>query len=109
MSVNLQHVRKEGDSLRPLIVELAYSDGAPVDLAGAVGKFIMRAKGATVPLIDTSTGVELDNVTKTAKYNFTGSEPAGNYVAEFEITKNGKVDTFPSNAYIDVIVLPDLG
>lgn len=101
---------KRGDTLPPLVVDLAYSDGSPLNLAGATGRFLMRRLYQTDLVIDAD--IPLDTDTGTATWNWAdgGADIIGRYLAEIEIRfTDGSIQTFPTVGALLIHVVKDMG
>lgn len=96
---------KRGDT-RTIVIGLSRSDGSVVDLSGATGRFLMRPSTLETPVVNADAA--LDNTAKTATYELTADE-AGDFLAEIEVLKAGRRETFPATGYIMIAVWPDLG
>lgn len=76
------------------------------DLTGATVRLLARSQaGVTTELACTVTDAENGEITHT----LTGSLEVGTYRVEVEVTKDGKVTTFPSDGYGTLTVQRDLG
>ena len=104
---------KAGDTAPVVRATLLDENGDPVDLTGASVKFVMAT--TTTPKI---VKVEADCVLESAPAGVVAYEwaegdtatAAGEYVAEFEVVfADAKVQTFPTDGYIDVTIVDDLG
>lgn len=102
-------VRKLNDT-RPLLhATLKDRDGTPIDLTGASVRFLWRLQGTTSAQSKAATLVVPS--AGEVEVNLTPADlpTAGVYDAEFEITANGHVISVPSDHYLMIRVLPDLG
>lgn len=98
---------KQGDNLPSVTTTLLDPDDAPVDLTGATVEFRMVKPGTTV------TGTASVNSPPTAgqvTYDWdTGdTDEWGGYALEWIVTQGADVQTFPSDAYNWVDVVPNL-
>lgn len=101
---------KRGDTLPPLVVDLAYSDGSVLDLTGATGRFLMRRVYELDLVIDEE--IDLDAAANTATWDWAngGTEVVQHYRAEIEIAfSDGRVQTFPTIGTIAIHVVKDMG
>ena len=115
--MGLIYSTKRGDTARPLTILMSRSDQSPIDLTGKVGRFLMRQRQSAVVVINAE--ATLDNIAKTASYQFTPAQAAqvGEYLAEFEIRNEDgtEPETFPGTdvwgnpLYIKVFFRPDVG
>jgi hypothetical protein len=110
---------KQGDYGTALVVDLHYRD-SDADITDDVTLvtpvvFIMTAEGATVPTINrvaaTVTAVSPATNTITVRYTWLSGNTAtiGRYYGEFEFTLSGGPATAPTNGYITIDILDDLG
>lgn len=104
------HVKRGdvGSKIRSTLVD---RDGSPVDLTGCSVRFIMRAPGASSAKVDAPAVVE-DAANGEVAYTWTASDldTPGTYHAEWQVTfGGGAVQTFPSDQYLIIKVLADLG
>ena len=101
---------KRGDTRHAIKAILKDNDGDPVDLTGCEIKFIMAPLGrrATVcrePYIADAGHGEVWVVWVPGETGISGV-----YQAELEVVyPDGKVETFPSNRYISINIMNDLG
>lgn len=100
---------KQHDTAPVLAVTLAQDD-VIVDLTGAVVMFHMKDQFSGTVLVNgtaTVTGATLGTV----EYEWQAADTAlaGAYPAEFEATlANGKVETFPNDSNLTIIITEDL-
>lgn len=101
---------KKGDRLPTLEATLKYADGGVIDLTGATVKLIMAATPGSTPKVATA-GVVTNAAGGVVQYLWAAgdTDTAGRYVAEFEVTANGKTLTVPNDSYFEVHVTGDLG
>ena len=105
--------RKQHDT-RPIrrVLQDQQTDGTwgPVDLSGSTVKFLMKdLDGAAIV---NSPCTIVDEVAGIVEYNWIiggGNDAAGTFQAEFEVTLGATVNTYPSDGYITVAIIPDLG
>lgn len=100
---------KTGDRLPSIAATLSRVDGSAVDLTGATVKFLMRRRAGLAAVVD---GTAVITGTATVRYDWGAGETAtvGTYQAEFQVTyANGKLETFPNDGYIAVVVTDDIG
>lgn len=101
---------KRGDTRHAIKAILKDNDGDPVNLTGCEVKFIMAplGRGATVcrePHIEDAEHGEVWVVWVPGETAISGV-----YRAEFEVVYlDGKVETFPSDGYISINIINDLG
>lgn len=99
---------KVGDTAPALTVTVAYSDGSPVDLTGATATFAVRDATGIVVIPETAATVGTDTLSYAWQAGDTAT--AGFYRAEFTVTLlDTGISTFPSQYYVDVIILPSFG
>lgn len=102
---------KRGDAGTKIRATLLDRDGSPVDLTGCSVRFIMRAPSAAGAKVDAPAAIE-DAAAGTVAYTWAASDldTPGTYHAEWQVTFGaGAVQTFPSDQYLIVKVLADLG
>lgn len=101
---------RTGDTSPPIRATLADLDG-PVSLAGATIRAVCRKRGAAALLFDKPPVViDEPNGVLEVQWAEDGSETAapGIYELEFEVTRAGDVQTFPTQGPVIVRIDPDL-
>ncbi len=95
---------KTGDT-KPMRVRLTYSDGSPVQLAGATATMYMGTKvlGGPCTVIDETDGV-LDYPWRAGE-----TDTAGQYPVEFEVTVGGTKARMPSKGTLTVNITKSVG
>lgn len=100
---------KKGDTEPKLRATLQNADGTAIDLTTATGlSFVMKAPNGT----STKTAASFVNrATGVVEYAWMPADTAaaGAYNCEFEISWAGRLQTVPSNEYIVVRIVDDLG
>lgn len=102
---------KRNDLVPELNVALKDKEGAVVNLTGASVQFHMRAAGASTLKVDAAATL-VTAASGTCKYTWVAAntDTAGDFEGEFEVTySGGNIETFPTDGYIRIRVLPDLG
>jgi hypothetical protein len=116
MSAPLKRM-KQNDRADPLIAELVYRN-TELDLTDTItvatpAVFIMTPEGSSTPTINraTATVASATDSTVTVRYDWASGETAtvGRYRGEFEFTLAGGAVTAPTNGYITIDILDDLG
>ena len=102
---------KRGDFGFPITATLA--DENALDLTGASVRFKMKPAPESDVVATPVNGIAVvaDAASGKVQYVWQSGDTAvaGAYVAEWEVTlQGGGVETFPSEGYIDVLVLPDV-
>lgn len=83
--------------------------GSPVDLSGTIVRFIMREEGTSVAKVNAVATVTGSGTVMYA-WGATDTDKAGLFRAEWEVTFAGGLKrTFPSDGYLYVNVVADLG
>lgn len=101
---------KRGDTLPPLVVELAYSDGSPVDLTSATGRILMRRIDTSELVLNDEVALAAADSTATWDWVNGGAEIAGEFRVEIEVElAAGLVQTFPTVGQLLIRVVKDLG
>lgn len=105
-----QFTIKRGDTSPALLFELLPKD---VVLSGATVRFNMRIRDTNTVVVNRASGaVEVGVGTPTVRYNWTQADTAkaGEYDAEFEVTYlDGKIETFPNDGFIPILINEDIG
>lgn len=102
---------KRNDSLPAVLATLTTDGTTPVDLTGCTAVFILRKSGSTAAVFRKA-AVIVDASAGTVRYDWdeTDTAVAGSYSGEFEFARaGGEVFTAPTEGYIPVTILPDLG
>lgn len=76
------------------------------DLADATVRVLARRGSETVEELDASVTDEGGGV---ITHTLTGTLPPGDYRVEVEVTRDGVIQTAPTEGYARLTVLPDLG
>lgn len=105
------------DDTAPSLSATLLDDGELIDLTGASVHFVMRAlvaagEGRTEPTAGPA-AVDAPAVAfagGAVRYDWAEGDTAqaGRYVAEFKVTRDGRVSTYPATGYIPIVVLADL-
>lgn len=106
---------KRGDTGPPITITCL--DGTVAkDLTGATSaKFIMgtiNAAGNSTAKVNAPAAFDADRTTGKVTYTWAAADldTAGAYVAEVEVTfSNGQKQTYPSNGYLTITVMADVG
>ena len=113
------HEMKAHDRLPVLEATLGFlaAPSADADLAatlaagGTTVSFIMKKKtGASATKVNAAATI-VDAATRLVRYSWIAADTteAGEFNGEFEVTRaDGKVQTFPTSGYIDILINPDL-
>ena len=102
---------KEGDTASFITRDLKDAFGAPVNVPGAAVKFSMRVKPAGTVKVDDEDAVIVTAGTGRVRYEWTAANTntADEYEGEFQVTyANGKIQTFPNDGYIPVVITDDI-
>ena len=88
--------------------------GAPVNVTGASVGFSMRVKPAGAMKVTTEDAVIVTAGTGRVRYEWNSSDgdtnTAAEYEGEFQVTyANGKIQTFPNDGHIPIVVTDDIG
>ena len=109
-----QAITRKRNDTRPIrrVLQDQQTDGTwgPVDLSGCAVRFLMRDLAGVAVVAATCTIVNA--VGGIVEYDWIiggGNATAGTYQAEFEVTLGAVVNTYPSDGYITVAIIPDLG
>ena len=103
---------KENDTASFLTRDLKDAFGAPVNVTGAAVKFSMRVKPAGTVKVDAVDAVIVTAGTGRVRYEWTAANTntADEYEGEFQVTyANGKIQTFPNDGHIPIVVTDDIG
>lgn len=100
----------------PSIAITCTSDGSAKDLTGAASaKFLMGTidgAGVATTKVEGTMSFDADRSTGLTYYEWqtTDLDTAGTYKVEVEITwADGKVQTFPEDSYLEIVVMADVG
>ena len=102
---------KRGDTRMAIRATLIGSDGAPVDLSSAARVRWLMADGRRELVMDR----EAEVIEAAAGRVLVTFEPgdtdrAGVFVAEFEVQwSDGRRETYPTDGYLHIEIIPDLG
>lgn len=110
---------KRGDTGFPLEVDLSYARES-LDLTGDIGLstgvvFIMTPVGSSTPTINrvaaSVVSVDTSAKTVTVRYDWAAGETdtAGTYKGEFEFDLTGGPATGPTDGYVEIRIVEDLG
>ena len=105
------HYIKQNDTAGSLKRTLVDAFGSPVNLTGATIKFSMRVKPAGTTKISLADATVADGGLGKAQYDFTAlnTDTADEFEAEFQVTySSGKIQTFPNDGYIPIIITDDI-
>ena len=103
---------KANDTASFITRELKDAFGATVNVTGARVVFSMRVKPAGAIKVDAETAVIVTGGTGRVRYEWiaANTNTADEYEGEFQVTyANGKIQTFPNDGHIPVVVTDDIG
>ena len=105
---------KQNDTASFLTRDLKDAFGAPVNVTGAAVVFSMRVKPAGSMKITRETAVIVTAGTGRVRYEWNSSDgdtnTADEYEGEFQVTyAYGKIQTFPNDGHIPIVVTDDIG
>ena len=103
---------KANDTASFITRDLKDAFGAPVNVTGAAVKFSMRVKPAGTVKVDDQDAVIVTAGTGRVRYEWTAANTntADEYEGEFQVTyANGKIQTFPNDGHIPIVVTDDIG
>ena len=102
---------KQNDTASFLTRDLKDAFGAPVNVTGASVVFSMRVKPAGAIKVDGVDAVIVTAGTGRVRYEWiaANTNTADEYEGEFQVTyANGKIQTFPNDGYIPVVITDDI-
>ena len=103
---------KENDTASFLTRDLKDAFGAPVNVTGAAVVFSMRVKPAGTLKVTRQTCAIVAAGTGRVRYEWVAADTdtADEYEGEFQVTYgNGKIQTFPNDGHIPIVVTDDVG
>ena len=103
---------KANDTASFITRDLKDAFGAPVNVTGAAVKFSMRVKPAGTVKVDAASAAIVTAGTGRVRYEWTAANTntADEYEGEFQVTyANGKIQTFPNDGHIPIVVTDDIG
>ena len=105
---------KSSDTASFITRDLKDAFGAPVNVTGASVVFSMRVKPAGTVKVNAQTAVIVTGGTGRVRYEWAsdGSDTntADEYEGEFQVSyANGKIQTFPNDGHIPIVVTDDVG
>jgi hypothetical protein len=105
---------KQNDTASFLTRDLKDAFGAPVNVTGASVVFSMRVKPAGTIKVNAQTAVIVTGGTGRVRYEWAsdGSDTntADEYEGEFQVSyANGKIQTFPNDGHIPIVITDDVG
>jgi len=105
---------KQNDTASFLTRDLKDAFGSPVNVTGASVVFSMRVKPAGTMKITRETAVIVTAGTGRVRYEWNSSDgdtnTADEYEGEFQVTyANGKIQTFPNDGHIPIVITDDIG
>ena len=103
---------KQNDTASFITRDLKDAFGAPVNVTGAAVKFSMRVKPAGTVKVDDQDAVIVTAGTGRVRYEWTAANTntADEYEGEFQVPyANGKIQTFPNDGHIPIVVTDDIG
>jgi len=105
---------KANDTASFITREIKDAFGAPVNVTGATVVFSMRVKPAGDMKITRQPGVVVTAGTGRVRYEWDSSagdtNTADEYEGEFQVTyANGKIQTFPNDGHIPIVITDDVG
>lgn len=102
---------RRGDLLPVIVATLSDEEtGVAVNLTGATVRFRMKAYGDDPPKIN-APAIISNAVNGVVRYEWAGTDTdtVGGYIAEWQITWPGaKTQTFPSDGYLSIEIMPDI-
>lgn len=102
---------KQNDTL-PVIQSVLEDASGPIDLTSCTIKFLMRNMDGTGTPLSAVATIDADPTTGIVSYQWRAADTviAGEYRGEFEVTDTDSNKlTYPSDGYIYITILPDLG
>ena len=102
---------KENDTASFLTRDLKDAFGAPVNVTGAAVVFSMRVKPAGTVKVDEQGCTIVTAGIGRVRYEWTAANTntADEYEGEFQVTyANGKIQTFPNDGYIPIVITDDI-
>ena len=103
---------KANDTASFITRDLKDAFGAPVNFTGAAVVFSMRVKPAGAMKVTRQDGVIVTAGTGRVRYEWlaANTDTADEYEGEFQVTyANGKIQTFPNDGHIPIVVTDDIG
>ena len=103
---------KANDTASFLTRDLKDAFGAPVNVTGASVVFSMRVKPAGALKVTRQACAIVTAGTGRVRYEWTAANTntADEYEGEFQVTyANGKIQTFPNDGHIPIVVTDDIG
>ena len=103
---------KANDTASFITRDLKDAFGAPVNVTGASVVFSMRVKPAGTLKVTRQTCAIVAAGTGRVRYEWVAADTdtADEYEGEFQVTYgNGKIQTFPNDGHIPVVVTDDIG
>ena len=103
---------KQNDTASFLTRDLKDAFGAPVNVTGATVVFSMRVKPAGSVKVDEQPCNLVTAGIGRVRYEWVAlnTDTADEYEGEFQVTyANGKIQSFPNDGYIPVVVTDDIG
>jgi hypothetical protein len=105
---------KSSDTASFITRDLKDAFGAPVNVTGASVVFSMRVKPAGTMKITRETGVIVNAGIGRVRYEWASdgsdTDTADEYEGEFQVTyANGKIQTFPNDGHIPIVITDDVG
>ena len=105
---------KQNDTASFITRDLKDAFGAPVNVTGASVVFSMRVKPAGTMKITRETGVIVNAGIGRVRYEWASdgsdTDTADEYEGEFQVTyANGKIQTFPNDGHIPIVITDDVG
>jgi hypothetical protein len=103
---------KQNDTASFITRDLKDAFGAPVNVTGATVVFSMRVKPAGTVKVDAQGCTIVTAGTGRVRYEWTAANTntADEYEGEFQVTyANGKIQTFPNDGHIPIVVTDDIG
>ena len=105
---------KENDTASFITRDLKDAFGAPVNVTGASVVFSMRVKPAGTVKVDAQGCTIVTAGTGRVRYEWASDGSATNtadeYEGEFQVSyANGRVQTFPNDGHIPVVITDDIG
>ena len=103
---------KQNDTASFITRDLKDAFGAPVNVTGAAVVFSMRVKPAGSVKVDEQECTIVTAGIGRVRYEWiaANTDTADEYESEFQVTyANGKIQTFPNDGHLPIVVTDDIG
>ena len=105
---------KQNDTASFITRDLKDAFGSPVNVTGAAVKFSMRVKPAGSVKVNAQDAVIVTAGTGRVRYEWasdgSNTDTADEYEGEFQVEyANGKIQTFPNDGHIPIVITDDIG